>query len=591
MLEAKSLSPAKESFRNDELEALRQHATPITTQLDESKTKFLLPIKERVSINELEQARRDWNTASRIDEEATIFFTAIALIFAEVLLDGDDGTATYVSSFIGSMIGVVVASGWFAVRKRLPKKINDSLLTNNLNPWSRRFKTAFVFGQKCGELVGNFVPIPEGTPITHLGQKVIAKILGCLFGIVLGVVGVVFFKGDLSELGEKYLRIGSESWSKYAKTGFVYGSSTGAAIGGLLGTFVFPGLGTSIGIAVGGTIGSIVGFTVAIVGVPLFNHLKSRFHLNDSEHLKYLNNLFSNYRTNYVRAGITFGSCIFAVVGGIIGTFALPGIGTAAGAALGAAIGGVIGGLVLGIAGPFISRYANDSGANSFDYVIRTSAMFGGNVGLGQAMMPCMPILGELCVPAVSAATATAGVTVETLHQHQLKNQRATISDHILPWTQRAAYGVMIGSAIFGLIGFLAFPPFGGFVGAGIGGLVGGIIACAAEPILRKLGCLPTATPAQIKNDERTIPADDVKPSANLNASMLQKSETAITETVPAQNQLRKNTPRVTFKMTCPALLFNNPNPATPGVQNIFLGQMSIAPIITSSPTASSRKF
>lgn len=152
----------------------------------------------------------------------------------------------------------------------------------------------------------------------------------------------------------------------------------------------------------------------------------------------------------------------------------------------------MIGGFILGVVGPYISRYMKDSGANSFDYVIRTSAMFGGNVGLGQAMTPCVPVLGELCVPAISATTATIGIAAETLRE-RLQNPNAPVNDRILPWTQRAASGVMIGAALGGLIGFLIFPPTGGFIGAGIGGFVGGVIACLAEPVLRKTGFLTTS--------------------------------------------------------------------------------------------------
>lgn len=282
---------------------------------------------ETISDDALEILRQDTNVAIRLDEEATILFTAISLIFCEILLDGDDETATYVSNFIGSIMGVLVSSGWFAFGKKLPKTWRDNLLTNKINPWSRRFKTAFTFGQKCGELVGDFIPIPEGLPFTHFGHRIIAKLLGCSLGIVIGIAGILFFKGDLSELGEKYLKFGSESWSKYAKTGLVYGSSVGAAIGGLLGTFVFPGMGTVAGIAVGGAIGSVVGFSIAVASVPLFNHLKSRFFPSTSNtEPDPITNPYHNYRTNYVRAGITFGSCIFAVVGGILGTVVFPGL-------------------------------------------------------------------------------------------------------------------------------------------------------------------------------------------------------------------------------------------------------------------------
>lgn len=545
-------------------------------------------IVELSSNDDLNALRQDANTATRLIEELTIFFTAIAAIIAEIALDGDDVTAGYTSSFVGTVISVVITAGWFPVRRKLPKKWQEKILTNNIvNPWSRRFKTAFVFGQKCGELVGDFVPLPDSIPAFHLGRKIIAKVLGCVVGVITGILGVVFFTGDLTEKAEKYFKLGRESWSKYAKTGLVYGSSVGAAIGGLLGTFVFPGLGTALGLAIGGTIGSVAGFIAAVVGVPLGNKISSMYSKQSSfseydlslmsvddvseidqafwknakikktpilikskdkfiiygdpkgygnwqqteiettdlatglaadlatdltlddlpfekgiikrddqlftsfliKTLKKGHDPYGNYRSNYVRAGITFGSAIFGFIGGLLGTFVFPGLGTAAGVALGGAIGGMIGGFVLGIAGPFISKYIRERGTNSFDYAIRTGAMFGGSVGLGQAFMP-LPH-GELYAPAGSVLFSSLGAAREIYRECGTKPQE-DVSDHVLPWTQRAASGVMIGSAICGLIGFFVFPPLGGFVGAGVGGILGGLLACAAEPCLRKMGLLPT---------------------------------------------------------------------------------------------------
>lgn len=440
--------------------------------------------------------RQDAFTAIRFQEETGILMMAIIGIITE-LADADESQASNISSYIGAILGASVASGYFLIRKRISAKWARKLETRQINMWARRFKTSFVFGQNIGNVIGDFLPLPPHLPGMQMTQKILSKVIGYALGIICGVGGVIFFSGELSPSGEKYLKIGRDSWTKYGKAGLVYGSSVGAIVGGLIGAFLLPHWGMMLGTTVGGSIGAVAGFVVSMTAVPLINLIRVKLFnktegQDNTEHkfnrLKvYVQNLFSEYRTNYIRAGMTWGSSIGSLVGGILGAFVFPVLGPIGGAAFGGAIGSVIGGVVLGIAGPVIGQYLSKDSANTYDYGIRTAALMGGNMGMGEVVIPFAPPVGVVAPGAGSAAWGLIGAIREFYHGRKLKVQEKKDEDHVLPWTTRVASGLIAGSGIGGLIG-LAFPPFGVFIGSGVGGLVGGVVAAVAEPLLKRLG-------------------------------------------------------------------------------------------------------
>lgn len=142
-----------------------------------------------------------------------------------------------------------------------------------------------------------------------IGAGVGAVIGGIIGGLIAGPIGAVVgaaLGGTAGALIGKWWNnlTTKEKWS----TGI--GAGVGAVIGGIIGTIICPGIGTVLGAALGGVAGTLIG--------------------------KWWSTLSAKQRWSVGATGIG------AVIGGIIGTFICPGIGTV----LGAALGGVAGNLI-----------------------------------------------------------------------------------------------------------------------------------------------------------------------------------------------------------------------------------------------------
>lgn len=510
----------------DQTWSYQSQPDPLPSPADHTKNPSPAPQQK------LAEARERWDTASRINEQFTIF--SIALMTPVTLLTDEDATeAVFTANFIGCILGIIAGGGWILFEKKLPLSLRKKLNANHANPWSRRAKTCFVLGSKVGEMIGYFIPLPK-LPGFHLTQKIITKILAAFIGILFGIGGVIFFNADLNEKTEKLLKIGRDSWTKYCKAGIVAGSCIGSLTGGILGTVFFLGLGTASGIAIGGAIGSVLGFISTALAVPCMNYIKLHFKKAQSSEIQTQTSTFSaffnNYRTNYFRAGLTLGSNIGAVIGAILGVVTFPSIGLALGGLLGGAAGGIIGGVALSLLGPLISRYAVEHKkrtANTFDYGLRTGAMFGGYTGLGQALSPTVGAYGTT-FPAIGGAFfGLVGAGREIYHARQLEKEGGKDEAYLLPWSQSAASGIMIGSTIGGFIGILLFPPLGGAIGGGLGGLLGGVFALTAFPyLLKKCG---------------TIPAEEKK-EKSLTSPLVHASKLSTKTMIEAQTQVKITT-------------------------------------------------
>jgi hypothetical protein len=132
----------------------------------------------------------------------------------------------------------------------------------------------------------------------------------------------------------------------------------GAAFGAILGTLIFPGIGTLVGAAIGGLVACAVGHTVAAVTIYMQNKKTN----NDDKPIAEKNNYSFLNLLDQAKSTISFAAALGAVIGGIVGTFACPVLGSAFGAAIGAGIGASVA-TFLCVALPKITKAIRDKAA------------------------------------------------------------------------------------------------------------------------------------------------------------------------------------------------------------------------------------
>lgn len=317
-----------------------------------------------------------------------------------------------------------------------------------------------------------------------------------------------------------------EGWSKYGKTGQIYGISLGMSIAGLcflLGKH-FAALNAAASVAVGGAIGGVAGFVLTVIAVPVVNKLFSNKWVVEDRKDK------EKFRNNYIRAGLAMGASLGSVAGFLIGTLLFPGLGSMLGMTIGGAIGGLVGGIAIGKFGERISRWfhGDKESDNSWDYAVRTADYTFGL--LGAAIGFFVPIPGGVVIGAALGTAigkvvgAVVGmITVKLARKYHPDEHKA---EH-LPWTQRVAngttIGMIIGAGIGALIGFFVGGPFGLIAGVIVGGSIAGfcggvwgsrndktarktwehVLKCnTAEPLTLldyKKSALQRSTPAKVK--------------------------------------------------------------------------------------------
>lgn len=506
-----------------------------------------------------DQLKQDAEIAIRLNELFNILFSSIAALFMIPLWnhEGDDNFVKVCYNFVGAVVGVIVAVGWFLPRKKMRDWWRNSIIPDKLNPWSRRFKTMFVVGLKIGDIVGNLIPIPTFLPGGQISHKVLAAFIGYGVGLILGLTGLVFFKIDFlahfkkknwESTFKKYFEFGTDGdgWSKYAKMTTVWSANFGTIIGAFLGFFYFS---PAVGIAVGGAIGALAGCLSGLIIIPLGNVIKYKIlkkeykpnaaqpcndQTTETEKKPFLERCFSRYRTNHIRAGAALGGALGGIVGALLGAFLFPVFGPLAGAAVGNAIGALLGGVIFGVLGPMINEqffYASDiDTGNSPDYALRTAAMLGSKQGIGPAVSSKFSSDYQPIVPEAASVTAgLLGVGREFFYRQYIKFRakktntklsEAYVKDYILPWTQRMATGIVIGSAVGSFVGLLAFPGLGVPVGSAIGAVVGAVAAVIIEGVCRKLGWIPKPAPKATTDAMQAATTSEEKPRSELGSAL-----------------------------------------------------------------------
>lgn len=361
------------------------------------------------------------------------------------------------------------------------------------NPLYRNLKTLSSLGSALGMLLASLSS-------ALFKRKLSFSLYSMLMGSVVALYAFIIrqFDGAQDEASID-AQVGTEGWSKYAKTAFVFGSSIGQCLGGIISYIQNCDARTSLNnITLYSTIASVVSFVSVMLFVPLINYftrkkngIKTRGLLITEDR-----DVFNN---NYVRSGIALGVAIGTILGGLLGPIILSGICAPVAIAIAASALSIICGICLGFFGQKLSIYfekfwgVSHNTDNSWSYATRSTSYFFSCLGIVLTYALCpVAVLAHYAIIASAIASLIgwfAGLFIIWLGR-KIEPDETKTSATTLPWTQRLSIGTTRGAiigAILGLaIGFLAIGPFG-LIGwcilfSAVGGIVGGIKEIASDP-------------------------------------------------------------------------------------------------------------
>ncbi len=382
------------------------------------------------------------------------------------------------------------------------------------NPLYRNLKTLSSLGSALGTLFASLSS-------SLLKRKLSFSLYSMLMGSVIALYAFIIrlFDGTKDEVSI-HAQMGTEGWSKYAKTAFVFGSSIGQCLGGTISYIQNCDAKTSLNnITIYSTIASVISFVSVMLFVPLINYLTRK--KNDIKTKGLLINEDRNvFNNNYVRSGITLGAAIGTILGGLLGSIILSGLSAPVAIAIATSAFSIIGGITMGFFGQKISAFfekfwgVSHNTDNSWSYVTRSTSYFFSCLGIVLTYALCpVAVLAHYAVIASAIASLIGWLTglfiiwlSRKIEPDETKTRATT-----LPWTQRLSIGTTRGAiigAIIGLIiGFLAIGPFGlmgwSILLSAIGGVVGGIKDVVSDPAFYKIINKTTSSLFDISNQPK----------------------------------------------------------------------------------------
>ncbi len=255
----------------------------------------------------------------------------------------------------------------------------------------------------------------------HPGLGLIGAAAGSLVGSIVCAGLAVFAPSILNKLSSttltsKQLNSSLANILKNARLGGLLGS----CIGVVLGTFLFPGLGSVLGGLIGAGIGGafLGGGSWIITNTGLFS--ESNF---------LTKNLVNNkVALSTIKLETKISVAALSTICAIIGTFVLPGIGTAAGAAIGALAGSLIGSLptlarVFIFKTPLGEDAKQDSNAIPFYKKAKVNFSIGTTVGalIGAVIGSVIPVVGTTLGALIGGLIGGGLAVYEAYHQHSTK--------------------------------------------------------------------------------------------------------------------------------------------------------------------------
>ncbi len=251
------------------------------------------------------------------------------------------GLGTIAGTVVGGFAGTVAAVSFAYVGKKVMEVVNKKIDRDFVSSELSGSKSAAKIGTSVGSALGTITGASIGGLIGSLVFPGVGTVVGAALG---GIIGSVSVASGIYQ-GTKHLqqRKINDINFKTGLMGSVSSSISLMAVGGLIGTLVFPGLGTVAGMAIGSTAGALIGFGTA-------------YGIASQQKKPGIGATSKTVAAASSVLGAKTGSYIGAAIGAVSGFFLAGPVGAAVGAGIGGAAGAGLGALVGGISGHFARK-------------------------------------------------------------------------------------------------------------------------------------------------------------------------------------------------------------------------------------------
>jgi divalent metal cation (Fe/Co/Zn/Cd) transporter len=249
--------------------------------------------------------------------------------------------STGISTLIGLAGVTFITLGIpFIVRKIRSKfwkediKVPDNLTNSVLSQPDFRYR--FLLGLEAGSALGSTLGAIFGLFSPELG--LIATGIGGMIGTTVGCLVAIAAPNSLKKqlLSSKPTKDSSSQYEATTKSIRV-GLLLGTGLGAIIGSFLLPGVDSIVGTLLGGAFGLLAGAGSVAARKLSLGQGKAPF----------LQRFFGEYffgKKNLANFAVNkkVSTATFSLIGGLVGTFFFPAIGTAGGAAIGALVGAIV---------------------------------------------------------------------------------------------------------------------------------------------------------------------------------------------------------------------------------------------------------
>jgi uncharacterized membrane protein len=212
-------------------------------------------------------------------------------------------------------------------------KDHDNLANSVLSQPDFRYR--FLLGLEGGLAIGSAMGAAFGLFSPELG--LLATGIGGMIGAIGGCLAAIVNPNYLKKLLSSKLTKDPSSQYEATTKGMRFGLLLGTGLGMIIGTFLLPGVDSMTGPLLGGIFGLLAG--AGSVAARKLSFSQGKFSLLQHFFGQYF---FGKKNLTHLAVNKKVSTATFSLVGGLLGTFLFPVIGTAGGAAIGALVGAIV---------------------------------------------------------------------------------------------------------------------------------------------------------------------------------------------------------------------------------------------------------